>query len=103
MWRPFDSLSGGEQTKALLALLFSDDQHFPLIDEPTNHLDQRSRQQVAKYLKAKNQGFILVSHDRSFVDEVVDHVVAIEKQQLMLYQGNFLFMKNRKLFEIIMK
>ena len=96
LWRPFDSLSGGEQTKALLALLFSDDQHYPLIDEPTNHLDQWSRQQVAKYLKAKNQGFILVSHDRSFVDEVVDHVVAIEKQQLMLYQGNFSVYEEQK-------
>ena len=96
LWRPFNSLSGGEQTKALLALLFSDDQHYPLIDEPTNHLDQRSRQQVAKYLKAKNQGFILVSHDRSFVDEVVDHGVAIEKQQLMLYQGNFSVYEEQK-------
>ena len=78
------------------ALLFSDDQHYPLIDEPTNHLDQWSRQQVAKYLKAKNQCCILVSHDRSFVDEVVDHVVAIEKQQLMLYQGNFSVYEEQK-------
>ena len=94
--RPFDSLSGGEQTKALLALLFSDDQHFPLIDEPTNHLDQQARRQVAKYLKAKKQGFILVSHDRSFVDEVVDHVIAIEKQKLVLYQGNFSVYEEQK-------
>jgi len=89
LWRPFDSLSGGEQTKVLLALLFVDDVNFPLIDEPTNHLDIVARKQVAEYLQKKKQGFIVVSHDRSFVDEVVDHVLAIEKSQLVLYQGNF--------------
>ncbi len=89
LWRPFDSLSGGEQTKVLLALLFIDDHQFPLIDEPTNHLDITARQQVANYLQAKRNGFIVVSHDRSFVNEVVDHVLSIEKSQLVLYQGNF--------------
>ena len=77
LWRPFNTLSGGEKTKVLLALLFIDDQHFPLIDEPTNHLDVVGRKQVANYLKKKNQGFIVVSHDRGFIDEVVDHVLAI--------------------------
>lgn len=96
LWRPFDSLSGGEQTKVLLALLFSNENQFPLIDEPTNHLDQKARKQVANYLKNKKQGFILVSHDRSFVDEVVDHVLSIEKQQLILYQGNFSVYEEQK-------
>ncbi|HLQ40903.1 MAG TPA: ABC-F type ribosomal protection protein [Tetragenococcus sp.] len=89
LWRPFMNLSGGEKTKVLLALLFSNEGQFPLIDEPTNHLDEMSRQQVADYLKNKKQGFILVSHDRAFVDQVVDHVLSLEKQQLVLYQGNF--------------
>ena len=75
--------------EVLLALLFVDDTHFPLIDEPTNHLDISGRKQVAAYLKKKKQGFIVVSHDRGFIDEVVDHVLAIEKSQLELYQGNF--------------
>lgn len=96
LWRSFDSLSGGEQTKALLALLFIDDRHFPLIDEPTNHLDITARQQVAHYLQTKKQGFIVVSHDRSFVDEVVDHVLSIEKSQLVLYQGNFTTYEEQK-------
>lgn len=89
LWRPFSSLSGGEQTKVLLALLFSEEIHFPLIDEPTNHLDKQARIQVASYLKQKKQGFLLVSHDRGFVDEIVDHIVSIERHQLVLYQGNF--------------
>ncbi|WP_071131473.1 ribosomal protection-like ABC-F family protein [Enterococcus timonensis] len=89
LWRPFEQLSGGEQTKVLLALLFLDEGDFPLIDEPTNHLDMASRQLVAEYLQKKRQGFILVSHDRSFVDQVTDHVLAIDKSQLSQYQGNF--------------
>ena len=96
LWRPFHSLSGGEQTKVLLALLFVDDVNYPLIDEPTNHLDVMARQQVAAYLKAKKLGFIVVSHDRSFVDEVVDHVLSIEKSQLVLYQGDFSVYEEQK-------
>lgn len=96
LWRQFETLSGGEQTKVLLALLFIDDQHFPLIDEPTNHLDIAGRKQVAEYLKKKRQGFIVVSHDRSFVDDVVDHVLSIEKSQLELYQGNFSVYEEQK-------
>lgn len=94
--RPFISLSGGEQTKVLLALLFADNQSFPLIDEPTNHLDLKSRKQVGQYLKDKQQGFILVSHDRAFVDEIVDHVLSIERNQWILYQGNFTTYEEQK-------
>ena len=89
LWRPFFTLSGGEQTKVLLALLFVDEHSFSLIDEPTNHLDIKGREQVAKYLKKKQQGYIVVSHDRTFLDQTVDHILAIEKNQLILYQGNF--------------
>ena len=96
LWRQFDTLSGGEQTKVLLALLFVDDVHFPLIDEPTNHLDIVGRQQVADYLKAKKQGFIVVSHDRLFIDEVVDHILSIERSQIVLYQGNFSVYEDQK-------
>lgn len=88
LWRPFEQLSGGEQTKCLLATLFLDKNNFPLIDEPTNHLDLHSRTSVANYLKNKS-GFIVVSHDRDFLNEVTDHILAIERQQICLYQGNF--------------
>lgn len=89
LWRPFYTLSGGEQTKVLLATLFTEEGRFPLIDEPTNHLDSLGRKQVADYLRKKKQGYILVSHDRRFLDETVDHILAIEKSQVVLYQGNF--------------
>lgn len=88
LWQPYQTLSGGEQTKILLALLFTQNEFFPLIDEPTNHLDLQGRQHVADYLQRKD-GFIVVSHDRQFLNQVTDHTLAIEKSQLVLYQGNF--------------
>lgn len=63
LYRPFETLSHGERTKVLLAILFAGDNYFLLIDEPTNHLDQKSREIVKEYLGQK-KGFILVSHDR---------------------------------------
>ncbi|MEE8814412.1 MAG: ATP-binding cassette domain-containing protein [Lactobacillus delbrueckii] len=75
LYQPFGQLSGGEQSKLLLALAFSQDGVFPLLDEPTNHLDGASRQEVADYLKKSNSGYIVVSHDRTFLAEVSDHVL----------------------------
>ena len=95
LWRPYQLLSGGEQTKLLLALLFLEAGKFPLIDEPTNHLDITGRQVVAQYLKSKS-GYIVVSHDRSFLNEVTDHIIAIEKSDLILYQGNFSVYEHEK-------
>lgn len=88
LFRPFDTLSHGEQTKAMLAILFSKDNHFLLIDEPTNHLDEDARNTVANYLKNKN-GFILVSHDRTFLDTCTDHTLSINKTNIEITQGNF--------------
>lgn len=88
LFRPFDTLSNGEQTKVMLAVLFSMDNRFLLIDEPTNHLDMPTRVIVREYLKQK-KGFILVSHDRDFLDECIDHVLVINKTNIEVYQGNF--------------
>ena len=60
-----------------------------LLDEPTNHLDQASRQQLANYLKTKKTGFIITSHDRNFLDHVIDHCLVIEQHQLVLEHGNY--------------
>lgn len=88
VWRPFAELSGGEQTKVLLALLFTNADDFALIDEPTTHLDIAGRQQVADYLKRKS-GFIVISHDQGFLDQVTDHILAIDRAKISLYQGNY--------------
>ena len=88
LWRPFSTLSNGEKTKAELAALFLNEGHFLLIDEPTNHLDMRAREIVASYLKRK-KGFILVSHDRWFLDQCVDHILAINRTDIQVTAGNF--------------
>jgi lincosamide and streptogramin A transport system ATP-binding/permease protein len=72
----------------MLAVLFAKEQHFLLIDEPTNHLDVHGRTLVRDYLN-KKQGFILVSHDRWFLDGCIDHVLAINKMDILVCQGNF--------------
>ena len=88
LYRPYGTLSNGEQTKLQLAVLFSKENHFLLIDEPTNHLDIRGRELVSKYLSSK-KGFILVSHDRAFLDECVDHILSINKSDIQICKGNF--------------
>ncbi|WP_054024842.1 Lsa family ABC-F type ribosomal protection protein [Bacillus sp. FJAT-28004] len=88
LYRPFDSLSNGEQTKVLLATLFIKENSFLLIDEPTNHLDMHARKLVSDYLNTKS-GFILVSHDRSFLDNCVDHILSINKTNIEIQKGNF--------------
>ncbi len=86
--RPFSTLSPGEQTKIHLAALFCLENAFLLIDEPTNHLDAAGRELLAAYLKRK-QGFLLVSHDRAFLDGCVDHMLALNKTSIEVQRGNF--------------
>lgn len=87
-YRKFLKLSKGEQTKALLAALFLKENSFLLIDEPTNHLDAMGRKILSDYLKRKN-GFILVSHDRTFLDNCVDHILAVNRTNIEIQKGNF--------------
>lgn len=88
LYRPFSTLSNGEQTKILLAALFLKENSFLLIDEPTNHLDSNARQLVANYL-AQKSGYILVSHDRTFLDICTDHILSINKQNIEIQKGNY--------------
>ncbi len=88
LYRPYNTLSNGEQTKLQLAVLFLKENNFLLIDEPTNHLDIRGREIVSAYLR-KKKGFILVSHDRAFLDGCVDHILAINKADITVTKGNF--------------
>jgi lincosamide and streptogramin A transport system ATP-binding/permease protein len=85
---PFGTLSHGEQTKALLASLFINENRFLLIDEPTNHLDADGRKAVSAYLNRK-RGFIVVSHDRAFLDGCVDHILSINRQISIFKRATF--------------
>ena len=88
LYRPFGTLSQGERTRVMLAVLFSGTHDFLLIDEPTNHLDQASRETVKAYLAGK-KGYILVSHDRDLLDACVDHVLVLNRQTIEIQNGNF--------------
>lgn len=88
LYRNFNVLSGGEQVKILLISLFLKGNNFLLIDEPTNHLDSETRENLVEYLE-KKKGFILVSHDRNFLDKVVDHIISINNTNIDIQKGNF--------------
>ena len=88
LYRNFELLSGGEQVKLLLISLFLKGNNFLLIDEPTNHLDIETRDNLVNYLE-KKKGFILVSHDRNFLDKVVNHIISINNTNIEIRQGNF--------------
>ena len=88
LYRPFGTLSHGERTRVMLAVLFAAENEFLLIDEPTNHLDKRARDIVKNYLNSK-KGFILVSHDRDLLDGVCDHVLVLNRGTIEVQAGNF--------------
>lgn len=88
LYRSFSTLSKGEQTKVLLIALFLKKNNFLLIDEPTNHLDVEGRKVLAEYLGGKDS-FILVSHDRNFLDQCVDHILSINRNTIDVQKGNY--------------
>ena len=91
----FELLSGGEKTKMQVIALFLRRNAFVLLDEPTNHLDLEGKQVIAEYLQGKT-GFLVVSHDRSFIDRVVDHILSINKADIAIEKGNYTTWKTNK-------
>ena len=88
LYRPFRTLSFGERTRVMLAVLCAAEDEFLLIDEPTNHLDEMARNIVKEYLVSK-KGFILVSHDRDLLDGVCDHMLVLNRSTIEVQAGNF--------------
>lgn len=88
IYRPYNTLSGGEQTKVQTAILFSRENCFYLLDEPTNHLDCAARTRLGQYL-AQKKGFILVSHDRALLDTCTDHTLSVNKTNIEIQKGSF--------------
>ena len=95
VYRPYNTLSGGEQTKVQTALLFSWENCFYLLDEPTNHLDRTARETLGKYL-ARKKGFILVSHDRALLDACTDHTLSVNKTDIEIQKGSFSLWQENK-------
>lgn len=83
------NLSGGQRTKVLLAKLLLQKPDILLLDEPTNHLDEEHIEWLKNYLRNYESAFILISHDNSFLNSVVNVIYHLEHKSLTRYGGNY--------------
>ncbi len=95
--RPIGSFSGGQQTKVAFIKLLLGRPDIMLLDEPTNHLDLPTIEWLEEYLKNYDKAVVIVSHDRMFLDRVIDVTYEIEYHQLKRYPGNYTaFLKQKE-------
>lgn len=87
--RPIGTLSGGQQTKIAFVKLLLSRPDIMLLDEPTNHLDMPTIEWLEGYLKTYNKAVVIVSHDRMFLDRVIDVTYEIEYHKIKRYKGNY--------------
>lgn len=83
------SLSGGQKTRVYLARLLLSQNNLLLLDEPTNHLDIQSVEWLEDYLKSYDGAFVVISHDRYFLDKVTKRTFILENGRLSVYEGNY--------------
>lgn len=94
--RSVSTLSGGEKTKVALCRLVLSEPDFLLLDEPTNHLDLETLLWLEDYLKKIRMPFVVISHDRKFLDNCVTQVWELEGGELRSYSGNYSLYKEEK-------
>ncbi|HSF80155.1 MAG TPA: ABC-F family ATP-binding cassette domain-containing protein [Anaerolineales bacterium] len=87
--RPVNQLSGGQRTRAVLARLLLSNPDLLILDEPTNHLDIAAVEWLEGYLSQWDGAILVVSHDRYFLDRVIDHIWEMSAAGLELYRGNY--------------
>ncbi|NLM05888.1 MAG: ATP-binding cassette domain-containing protein [Tissierellia bacterium] len=89
-------LSGGEKTRVELAKLLLKRPELLLMDEPTNHLDIQATEWLEKYLSDYRGTIIIISHDRYFLDKIIDKVFLMENKKLYVYNGNYTVFQNKR-------
>ena len=94
--QPFEMLSGGEKTRVNLGRLILEDTDILLLDEPTNHLDLHAVEWLEGYLESFHGTVLTISHDRYFLDKVVDRVIEIDRGKAVFYSGNYSFYVTEK-------
>lgn len=93
-----DSLSGGQKTRVSLAKILLSDCNLLFLDEPTNHLDISSVEWLEEFLKSYKGAFVVISHDRYFLDRVTSKTMSLENGKLYTGNGNYsTFMKQREI------
>lgn len=86
---PVKSFSGGWRMRINLARTLMTPANFMLLDEPTNHLDMEALYWLEKWLQQFQGGYLLISHDRDFIDNVSNKIMHIENKKISLYTGNY--------------
>jgi ATP-binding cassette, subfamily F, member 3 len=94
--RPLREFSGGWRMRVMLAKLLLEKPSLLMLDEPTNHLDLPSIEWVENYLRTYEGAVIVVSHDRTFLDNVATKTVEVTQGQLVTYEGNYSFYLQEK-------
>lgn len=89
MAMPADNLSGGQKSRLALAKLLLHEPDLLLLDEPTNHLDMDSIAWLEKFLKAFKGAVVVISHDRYFLDAIVDRILYLKDGAVKSYQGDY--------------
>jgi ATP-binding cassette subfamily F protein 3 len=98
-----DEFSGGWQMRLALAKLLLQQPNLLLLDEPTNHLDLEARNWLEEYLTHYPNAFVLISHDRYFLDVTVNRIAEIWNKRIHLYSGNYekyLYQKTQRLEQL---
>ncbi|MBS1597623.1 MAG: ABC-F family ATP-binding cassette domain-containing protein [Bacteroidetes bacterium] len=94
--RPFHEFSGGWRMRVLLAKMILQKPDLLLLDEPTNHLDLPSIEWLERYLQNYDGSVVIVSHDKFFLDRMVNKIVELYQQTLHFYLGNYSFYEKEK-------